>query len=113
MGNVYKATDTMLGRNVALKMLHPQLTMESQFLERFKKEARVLAQLLHPNIAVIYNFIEQENNHFMVMEYVEGDNLDDLMKKHRTLSPEFVVPVFIQVLEGLQHAHRKIFSPGY
>lgn len=107
MGNVYKATDTMLGRDVALKMLHPQLTMESQFLERFKKEARVLAQLLHPNIAVIYNFIEQGGDHFMVMEYVEGTNLDDLLKMHRTLPAKFIVPVFIQVLEGLQHAHRK------
>lgn len=107
MGNVYKATDTMLGRDVALKMLHPQLTIEAQFLERFKKEARVLAQLLHPNIAVIYNFIEQGGNHFMVMEYVEGTNLDDLLKKHQTLPAEFVVPVFIQVLEGLKHAHKK------
>ncbi|HQY11025.1 MAG TPA: protein kinase [Ferruginibacter sp.] len=107
MGNVYRATDTMLGREVALKMLHPQLTMQAQFLERFKKEARVLAQLLHPNIAVIYNFIEQGGNHFMVMEYVEGTNLDDLLKKHKALPPEFVVAVFIQALEGLQHAHRK------
>ena len=107
MGNVFKATDTMLGRDVALKMLHPQLTIQSQFLERFKKEARVLAQLLHPNIAVIYNFIEQGDNHFMVMEYVEGTNLDDLFKIHKILPPEFVVPVFIQVLEGLQHAHDK------
>jgi len=107
MGNVYRATDTMLGREVALKMLHPQLTMQPQFLERFKKEARVLAQLLHPNIAVIYNFIEQGGNHFMVMEYVEGTNLDDLLKKYRSLPAEFVVPVFIQALEGLQHAHRK------
>jgi serine/threonine-protein kinase len=107
MGNVYKATDTMLGRDVALKMLHPQLTVQEQFLERFKKEARVLAQLLHPNIAVIYNFIEQGGNHFMVMEYVDGTNLDDLLKKHKTLPAEFVVPVFIQVLEGLKHAHRK------
>ncbi|MBK6379235.1 MAG: serine/threonine protein kinase [Chitinophagaceae bacterium] len=107
MGNVYKATDTMLGRDVALKMLHPQLTVEAQFLERFKKEARVLAQLLHPNIAVIYNFIEQGGNHFMVMEYVDGTNLDDLLKKYKTLPGEFVVPVFIQVLEGLKHAHKK------
>jgi serine/threonine-protein kinase len=107
MGNVYRATDIMLGREVALKMLHPQLTMQTQFLERFKKEARVLAQLLHPNIAVIYNFIEQQGNHFMVMEYVEGANLDDLLKQHGTLPPEFIVPVFIQALEGLQHAHKK------
>ncbi len=107
MGNVYRATDTMLGREVALKMLHPQLTVQPQFLERFRKEARVLAQLLHPNIAVIYNFIEQGGNHFMVMEYVEGTSLDELLKKYRTLPARFVVPVFIQALEGLQHAHRK------
>ena len=107
MGNVYRATDTMLGREVALKMLHPQLTMQPQFLERFKKEARVLAQLLHPNIAVIYNFIEQGGNHFMVMEYVEGTNLDDLLKQHKSLPAEFIVPVFVHALEGLQHAHRK------
>ncbi|MEO6719702.1 MAG: serine/threonine-protein kinase [Ferruginibacter sp.] len=107
MGNVYQATDTMLGREVALKMLHPQLTIESQFLERFKKEARVLARLLHPNIAVIYNFIEQGNNHFMVMEYVEGVSLDELLKKYRTIPAAFVVPVFIQALEGLHHAHKK------
>jgi len=107
MGNVYRATDTMLGREVALKMLHPQLTMQSQFLDRFKKEARVLAQLLHPNIAVIYNFIEQGGNHFMVMEYVEGTSLDDLLRTYKVLPAEFVVPVFIQALEGLQHAHRK------
>lgn len=107
MGHVYRATDTMLGREVALKMLHPQLTVEPQFLERFKKEARVLAQLLHPNIAVIYNFIEQGGNHFMVMEYVEGKTLDELMKRYGALPAGFLVPVFIQALEGLQHAHRK------
>jgi len=107
MGTVFRATDTMLGREVALKMLHPQLTMQAQFLERFKKEARVLAQLLHPNIAVIYNFIEKDQNHYMVMEYVEGTNLDDLMKKYRVLPADFVVPVFVQALEGLHHAHRK------
>ncbi len=107
MGNVFRATDSMLGREVALKMLHPQLTSQPQFLERFKKEARVLAQLLHPNIAVIYNFIEQHDNHYMVMEYVEGTSLDDLLKIHKALPVQFVVPVFIQALEGLQHAHKK------
>jgi serine/threonine protein kinase len=107
MGNVYRATDNMLGREVALKMLHPQLTSQPLFLERFKKEARVLAQLLHPNIAVIYNFIEQGGNHFMVMEYVEGTTLDNMLKRYGALPTKVVVPIFIQALEGLQHAHRK------
>lgn len=107
MGNVFRATDNMLGREVALKMLHPQLTVQPQFLERFKKEARILAQLLHPNIAVIYNFFESQNDHFMVMEYVEGVSVDDLLKKYQTLPASLVVAITIQALEGLQHAHRK------
>lgn len=107
MGNVFRATDNMLGREVALKMLHPQLTVQTQFLERFKKEARILAQLLHPNIAVIYNFFESQNDHFMVMEYVEGVSVDDLLKKYQTLPASLVVAITIQALEGLQHAHRK------
>ena len=107
MGNVFKATDSMLDREVALKVLHPQLTIQPLFLDRFRKEARVLAQLLHPNIAVIYNFFEQDGNHFMVMEYVEGTSLDDLLKKYQQLPASFVIPVFIQALEGLHHAHRK------
>jgi eukaryotic-like serine/threonine-protein kinase len=107
MGTVYRAMDTVLGREVALKMLHTQLTNQPQFLERFKKEARILAQLLHPNIAVIYNFIEQDNNHYMVMEYVEGENFDGLLRRNKVLSFNVVVPLFIQALEGLHHAHKK------
>lgn len=107
MGTVYKASDTMLGREVALKMLHGTLISQPQFLDRFKKEARVLAQLLHPNIAVIYNFIGQDNNHFMVMEYVEGNNLDTLLRRHKFIPHTLVVPMFLQVLEGLNHAHKK------
>lgn len=107
MGTVYKATDTVLGREVALKMLHTPLINQSQFLERFRKEARILAQLLHPNITAIYNFIEQNNSHYMVMEFVEGKNLDSLLRQHRVLSYQTIVPVFIQALEGLHHAHKK------
>ncbi|HEY2720953.1 MAG TPA: serine/threonine-protein kinase [Chitinophagaceae bacterium] len=107
MGTVFRASDSILNRDVALKMLHTPLLQQPLFLERFKKEARVLAQLLHPNIAVIYNMIEQDNNHFMVMEYVEGKNLDALVRQYRTLSYKIVVPVIIQALEGLGHAHRK------
>lgn len=107
MGIVYKAGDNTLGREVALKMLHAGMTRQSQVLERFKKEAQVLARLLHPNIAVIYNFIEDNGQYFMVMEYVEGNNLDALAKSHHPLQWQQVVAMFIQALEGLQHAHKK------
>jgi serine/threonine-protein kinase len=107
MGTVYRASDSILNRDVALKMLHTPLLQQPLFLERFKKEARVLAQLLHPNIAVIYNMIEQDNNHFMVMEFVEGKNLDALLRQYKTLSYKIVVPVIFQALEGLGHAHKK------
>jgi len=107
MGNVYKAIDNMLGREVALKMLHPQLTGQSLFLERFRKEARILAQLLHPNIAVIYNFIEQDSDYYMVMEYVEGVGVDSLINRYQSLPASLVVPIATQALEGLQHAHYK------
>ena len=107
MGTVFRAGDSVLDREVALKMLHAPLLQQPIFLERFKKEARVLAQLLHPNIAVIYNMIEQDNNHFMVMEYVEGKNLDALLRQNQTLSYNTVVPIFNQALEGLHHAHKK------
>ncbi|RYY61584.1 MAG: serine/threonine protein kinase [Chitinophagaceae bacterium] len=107
MGTVYRATDIILGREVALKMLHTPMMSQPQVLERFKKEAQVLARLLHPNIAVIYNLIEQDQQHFMVMEFVEGKDLDGLLKQHRVLPPMAVVTAFIQALEGLHHAHKK------
>jgi serine/threonine protein kinase len=107
MGVVYKATDNILGREVALKMLHTSMTRQPQVLERFKKEAQVLARLLHPNIAVIYNFIEQQGQFYMVMEYVQGKNLDALARTHTALPHTMIVAMFIQALEGLQHAHKK------
>lgn len=107
MGTVYKAVDNVLGREVALKMLNTVMINQPQVLDRFKKEAQVLARLLHPNIAVIYNLIEQEQQHFMVMEYVEGKNLDEILRQHKSIPYQVVVLIFMQALEGLHHAHRK------
>ncbi len=107
MGTVYRANDTVLGRDVALKMLHTNLTKQSQFLERFKNEAQVLARLTHPNIAVLYNYLQQGESYFMVMEYVAGKNLESLIKQHQTLTPQNTVSIISQALEGLSHAHKK------
>jgi eukaryotic-like serine/threonine-protein kinase len=107
MGTVYRANDTVLGRDVALKMLHTNLTKQSQFLERFKNEAQVLARLTHPNIAVLYNYLQQGESYFMVMEYVAGKNLESLIKQHQTLTPQNTASIISQALEGLAHAHKK------
>jgi eukaryotic-like serine/threonine-protein kinase len=107
MGTVYKATDMVLGREVALKMLHTNLTKQAQFLERFKNEAQVLARLTHPNIAVLYNYIQQNEAFYMVMEYVEGKNIESLVKQHQSLTPQNTVSIISQALEGLAHAHKK------
>jgi serine/threonine-protein kinase len=107
MGRVYKATDTVLGRQVAVKSLNVSLTHQPSFLERFQNEAKILARLTHPNIAVLYNYLKENDNYYMVMEYVEGENLDDLTKQHMVLPYRVVVPVMLQALEGLEHAHKK------
>ncbi|HEX5152619.1 MAG TPA: protein kinase [Parafilimonas sp.] len=107
MGRVYKATDTVLGRQVAIKSLNIALTNQPSFLERFKNEAKTLARLAHPNIAVLYNYLKEGNDYYMVMEYVEGENLDELTKRNKTLPCEVIVPLMVQALEGLEHAHKK------
>lgn len=107
MGKVYKATDTMLGRMVAIKSLNASLTNQPSFLERFKNEAKILARLSHPNIAVLYNYLQNGSDYYMIMEYVEGENLDQLTKTNRTIPYHAVVPMIVQALEGLAHAHSK------
>lgn len=107
MGKVYKATDTVLGRMVAVKSLNASLTNQPSFLERFKNEAKILARLSHPNIAILYNYLQSGSEYYMIMEYVEGENLDQLTKKNTTIPYHAVVPMIVQALEGLAHAHSK------
>ena len=76
MGTVYRATDTVLERPVALKMLRAELLAQPQFLDRFRAEAQILARLNHPNVATLYNFVREEGDYYMVMEFVEGQTLD-------------------------------------
>ena len=107
MGTVYQATDTHLERPVAVKMLHSHLVNQVSFMERFRNEALILARLNHPNIAVVYNFLQDGPDYFMAMEYVEGDSLETLIRKAGALSPAVAAEITRQGLEGLAHAHRK------
>jgi serine/threonine protein kinase/tetratricopeptide (TPR) repeat protein len=106
MGVVYKAKDSRLGRSVALKFLPPEMAGDRQALDRFQREARAASSLNHPNICVIYDVGEFENQPFIAMEMLEGQTL-----KHRingaALDPAVVVDLGIQVAEALAAAHGK------
>ena len=107
MGKVYLATDLALDRKVAIKNLNANLVYDATFLERFTNEARILSRLSHPHIALLYNYIQVGSDHYMVMEYVEGDNMDSYVRKHGAVSPELLVPILTALLDGLGYAHQK------
>ncbi len=101
MGVVYKAHDTRLGRDVAIKVLPPSLAADPERMARFEREARALASLNHPNIAAIYGIEEQGGGRFLVLEYVPGEIL------RGPLAPEDARHIARQIVEGLEAAHEK------
>ncbi len=107
MGTVYLASDTMLERNVAIKVLNPLLTKDSQFTDRFRHEAKVQASLIHPNIVTLYNYFREGDNYCMVMEYVEGDTLKQLITNTGPLPEQKVIWLLNQILEAVGSAHKK------
>jgi serine/threonine protein kinase len=106
MGAVFRGLDTMLEREVAIKMLKPELASQPEVLERFRTEAVTLAKLNHPNIATLYSFLRDGDDYFMVMEFVRGQTLDDLIRRFGAMMIERAVPLFCQALDGIDHAHR-------
>ncbi len=109
MGIVYKAYDTKLDRYVAIKMLSPQNNDNERFTERFKREAKNQAKLMHPNIATVYGFIEYESLLGIVMEYIDGDSLEKIIYKRKRISLVDSLYIIQQVLKGLGFAHSKGF----
>ncbi|MCH8035329.1 MAG: serine/threonine protein kinase [Bacteroidetes bacterium] len=107
MGTVYLASDTMLEREVAIKVLNPLLTKDSQFTDRFRHEAKVQASLIHPNIVTLYNYFREGDNYCMVMEYVEGVTLKQLITNTGPLPEQKVLWVLNQILEAVGFAHKK------
>ena len=106
MGEVYRAEDTNLSREVAIKVLPEQFTKDPQRLARFEREAKLLASLNHPNIAAIYGFEEADNVRFLAMELVPGETLQERVAKG-PLPVEEALEVCRQIAEGVEAAHEK------
>ncbi len=105
MGTVYRAMDRMLEREVALKAIRPDLLRQPQILERFRSEARALARLSHPNVATIYSFFREEEEHFLAMEFVRGRTLGERLRAEGPLPLAEAGPIFLAALAGVEHAH--------
>jgi serine/threonine protein kinase len=106
MGVVYKAIDIHLDRPVAIKMLNTDLARNPGLVERFRSEAKAQANLNHVNLATLYAFLVEKGNAFMVMEFVEGETFDQMIRNRGPLPPEEAVPWFKQALLGIGSAHR-------
>jgi eukaryotic-like serine/threonine-protein kinase len=105
MSSVYRAHDTLLERYVALKVLHAQYTTDDEFVERFKREARAVAQLSHPNIVTVIDRGEDGGKQFIVFEYIDGENLKELVVRKGRLSVRDALEVGLQIARGLAFAH--------
>ncbi len=105
VADVYRASDQLLGRNVAIKFLREGLGDRPEVVGRFQTEARTLAQLIHPNVALLYCLLREGPHLGMVMEYVEGRTFAQLLAASGRLAPERALPLVQQALAGIGHAH--------
>ena len=105
MAKVELARDTELGRPVAVKRLDLSLAGDEVFRERFVREARLAASLQHPNLVSVYDVGEEDGSPYIVMEYVQGETLADLIARKAPLPPERAVGLLVQICDGLEHAH--------
>ena len=106
MGEVYRATDTKLNRDVALKVLPEAFAQDGQRMARFAREAQVLASLNHPNIASIYGLEEADGRQALVLELVEGEDLAERIKRG-AIPLEESLKIALQMAEALEAAHEK------
>lgn len=106
MSLVYSAKDTLLNRLVAVKVLREQYANDREFLERFHREAQAAASLSHPNVVNVYDVGTVNETPFIVMEYVEGKNLSEIIREQERLSPDYAVKIVLQICSALAHAHK-------
>jgi len=107
MSTVYGATDRVLERTVAVKILAEHLSDDEKFVARFRREALAVARLIHPNIVQVYDTGVDRGRHYIVMEYVEGRSVAQLLQRRGRLGPHVSVAIAVQACAGLQYAHRQ------
>ena len=107
MANVYKATDVLDNRIVAVKILKREFSESDEFLRRFRNESKAIAVLSHPNIVKIYDMGFSEKLQYIVMEYIDGITLKEYIDSERVLNWKDAVHFIIQILRALQHAHNR------
>ncbi len=105
MGVVYKAVHNLSGQEVAIKMLPPELSQDEGIRTRFINEARLLAKLDHPNIVTLYNFLEEDQKFYLIMQFVKGKTLEDHIREKGKLPVDEAVNIFSQVCDALGYAH--------
>lgn len=105
MANVYLGYDTILDRNVAIKILRGDLSSDEKFVRRFQREALSASSLAHPNIVEMYDVGEDDGIYYIVMEYVDGKTLKQLLKKRGSLTLSEAIDIMLQLTDGMAHAH--------
>ena len=105
MANVYLANDKILNRKVAVKVLRGDLSSDDKFIRRFQREALSVSNLSHPNIVEVYDVGEEDGEYYIVMEYIEGKTLKQLLKKRESLTLTEVIDIMTQLTDGISHAH--------
>lgn len=106
MSRVYKATQMLINRTVALKLMLPQLSQDKESVKRFLQEAQAAGQVSHPNVVGVIDFgLAEDNQPYLVMDYLEGDNMAQVLKRKKRIPVKDAIAIFIQICEGLAAAH--------
>lgn len=105
MATIYKGVQISLNREVVVKKLHPHLSQDANFVKRFKREASILGKLKHENIVSIIDFYEKDNDKFIVLEYIKGKSLKNLINEKKNIPFEYTLFILKEVLKGLSYIH--------
>jgi serine/threonine protein kinase len=106
MATIYLGQHAELGRQVVIKQLHPHLSNDQGFVKRFEREAKLLGRLHHENVVDVIDYFESEGAYYIILEYIEGCSLKDLLDRHRKVPFLIAVHIVSQIARGLQHAHQ-------